>query len=221
MRTQGRGRWIRIAVKIGAIAAVVVLVLLVRVVTSSQAELTQAGRMRAAGEVEAAVVHYRRAARWYAPGNPYSADALAGLGEIGREAEQAGDTELALSAWRAVRAAILSTRSFYTPHADRLEAANARIAALMASLPPPPIDAGKSTEELRREHLDLLTRSTRPHVGWTLVLLLGFVAWVGGTFAFVTRAVDDEDRLVAGKARRWGTVIIIGFGLFVLGLALA
>lgn len=214
-------RALRLGGKVAAIAGVVLLVLAFRVVTSSRAELEEAARMRASGQREAAVVHYRRAARWYAPGNPYSEAALSELGEIGREAEEAGDTELALSAWRAIRAAIMSSRSFYTPHEDRLRAANARIASLMSSLPPPPIDAGKSREALEREHLELLSETTRPSVPWTLVLLLGFAAWVAGAFAFVTRAIDDEDRLVPAQARFWGTVILVGFGLFVLGMSLA
>jgi hypothetical protein len=146
VRRGGAGRWLRLSGKIAAIAGVVLVVLAVRVVTSSRAELEQGNRMRAAGQPEAAVVHYRRAARWYAPGSPYGVEALSRLGEIGREAEEAEDEELALSAWRAVRAAILSTRSFYTPERRRLEAANARIADLMASLPPPPIDARKSRD---------------------------------------------------------------------------
>ncbi len=215
------GKSLRVAGKVGAIAGVVLVVLAVRVVTASRSELDEGDRMRASGDLVAAVVHYRRAARWYAPGNPYSAEALARLGAVGREAEEAGDTELALSAWRGVRAAVLSTRSFYTPHEDRLAAANGRIAALMASLPPPPIDAGKSEAELRREHLALLSSATQPSVAWTIVLLLGFAAWVGGAFAFVTRAIDDEDRLVPGQARRWGTLVIVGLGLFVVGMSLA
>ena len=212
---------VRIGVKVAAAVGVVLLVLAFRVVTSSRAELDEADRARASGQTEAAVVHYRRAARWYAPGNPYSDEALSKLGTIGREAEESGDLELALSAWRAIRAAIMSSRSFYTPHRDRLEAANARIAALMARQPPPPIDAGKTEDELRREHLALLAQTTRPSILWTVVLLLGFAAWVFGAFAFVTRAIDDEDRLVPGLARRWGTVILVGFGLFVLGMSLA
>lgn len=221
MRPGTLGRTLGLAGKVAAIAGVVLAVLAVRVVTSSHAELEEGDRMRAAGDLPAAVAHYRRAARWYAPGNPYSSDALARLGEIGRAAEEAEDAELALSAWRAVRAAVLSTRSFYTPHEDRLEAANARIADLMASLPPPPVDAGKSRDQLRREHLALLTSTTAPSVPWTVVLLIGFAGWVAGAFAFVTRAVDDEDRLIAGQALRWGTVVIVGLGLFVLGLTLA
>jgi hypothetical protein len=53
------------------------------------------------------------------------------------------------------------------------------------------------------------------------VLLLGFLAWVGGAFAFTLRAVDEDDHFVVGEALRWGAVIAVGFGLFVLGMVLA
>jgi hypothetical protein len=147
--------------------------------------------------------------------------ALAGLARIGAEAEQKGDVERALAAYRAVRSAILSTRSCYVPEADRLAAANKRIAALMAGLPPPQMDAGKSREQLEREHLSLLEQDPDPKLGWTLVLLFGFAAWVTGAFTFSVRAIDAEDRFIRREAVRWGAMIVVGFALFVLGMAMA
>lgn len=202
-------------------AGVVVAVLVVRVVVASHDELERAAELQREGEVDAAIVHLRRAARWYAPGNPYVTDALDALASVGREAERQGDRERALFAWRSVRAAILSTRSFYVPHAERLDRADTRIAELMASLDPPPIDAGKSRAELKAEHLTLLRSVDRPHVGWTLLLLLGFAAWVGGAFTFAARAIDEEDRIVRAQALRWGGVIGLGLVLWLVGMAFA
>lgn len=214
-------RLLRIAGKALTAFGVVLLVLAVRVVTSSQSELSRADELARRGETEQAIVHYRRAASWYVPGNPYVVDALDRLREIGTEAEDQGDVERALIAFRSIRGAISTTRSTYTPHPARLARANARIAALMAAEEPPPIDAGKSQAELEAEHLALLAEIERPDVLWSIVLLIGFAAWVGGGFAFATRAIDQEDRIVPRSARIWGTTIIVGFGLFVLGMALA
>ena len=83
------------------------------------------------------------------------------------------------------------------------------------------MDAGKSREQLRAEHLALLRADPGPSVFWSIVLLLGFGVWVGGAFAFTLRAIDDEDRFVKREALRWGAMIVLGFGLFVLGLSLA
>lgn len=214
-------RLVRAVLRILVVAGVLVASFALRVVTSAADELSRGDRARARGDVVAAVAHYRRSARWYAPGSPYHVRALDALGAIGDDAEKRGDTELALSAARAVRAAILSTRSFYTPERTRLAVANERIAAMMASLPAPPMDVGKSRETLRREHLALLELDNAPNVYWTLVLLAGFVAWVGGAFAFTVRAVDAQDRWIVGEAKQWGIVIALGWVAFVVGMLLA
>jgi hypothetical protein len=46
------------------------------------------------------------------------------------------------------------------------------------------------------------------------------VCWVGSAFAFSMRAIDDEERWVRVEVRRWGGLIALGFGLFVLGMVL-
>ncbi|MCZ7683353.1 MAG: hypothetical protein M5U28_33035 [Sandaracinaceae bacterium] len=58
-------------------------------------------------------------------------------------------------------------------------------------------------------------------MGWTLLLLAGWIAWTAGAFVFAQRAIDEEDRLRGREARIWGTVVVLGFGLFVIGMALA
>lgn len=202
------------------VAAIVLSAFVVRVVTSSASELSLGEQYQKHGELEAAVVHYRRAARWYAPGSPYHVRALSALSGLAATAEGAGDRELALSAYRAIRSGIMSSRSTFTPEADRLAAANGRIADLMASYPPPPMDAGKSREALRREHLALLSESRDPKLGWTLMLLLGFALWVGAALVFTVRAVDG-DRWVEQEARRWGALVVVGLVMFIAGMALA
>lgn len=216
-----RPRLMRNAMRLSAIALLLLATVAVRVVSSAAQELQRGDACAANGELDAAVVHYRRAARWYAPGSPYSSRALGRLGSLGAAAERRGDSELALSAYRAIRAAVMSTRSWYVPERERLAAADERIASLMAVQPPPPMDAGKSVQQLRGEHLALLQAETGPRLGWTLVLLLGFFGWVAGAFALSLRAVDADNRIVARELRRWGALVVVGFALFVLGMSLA
>lgn len=203
------------------VVGVVLLVVVVRVVVSSHGELGHGVEALARSDREAARVHFRRAARWYAPGNPYSTEALDRLARMANEAELEGDIETALPCWRAIRGAILSTRSSYVPHAQRLEHANARIARIMAERPAPPIDAGRSVSELEAEHLALLEDFAHPSVPWTLVLLFGFLAWIVGAFLFAMRAIDTEDRFVRPQALRYGAMIVLGFAAFAVGLSLA
>jgi hypothetical protein len=196
------------------------LLVSVRVVISARAELSEGQRLMAADDRDAAIVHLRRAARWYAPLSPYHVRALEHLRELGQAAEQAGESERALSAYRALRGAILATRSTYVPERAQLEAANQRIAALMSRQPAPGIDAGKSEKQLYDEHLALLTPIPGPDVFWSCVLLLGFVCWVGAAFALSIRGLDPEERWVPRELKRWGSLIALGFSLFVLGMVL-
>jgi hypothetical protein len=193
----------------------------VRVVLSAREELAVAEKLLTQQDRDAAIVHFRRAARWYAPLSPYHARALARLGELAASAERAGDREGALAAYRAVRGSILATRSLYVPQRALLEAANQHIASLMADEPAPGVDAGKSREQLRREHLALLTPIPGPDVFWSCVLLLGFACWVSAAFALSFRAIDPEDRWVPRELLRCGSFVVVGFALFVLGLVLA
>jgi hypothetical protein len=212
---------IRISLRWLALVGFVLFVIVMRVVTSARSELIEADAAAQRGAVDEAIVHYRRAARWYAPGSPYHVRALQRLAELGRDAEHKGDSEGALMAYRSLRGAILATRSFYVPEPARLEAADRRIASLMSELPPPGMDAGKSREQLRREHLALLEVIPGPKIAWTFVLLFGFACWIGAAFAFSVRAIDEHDRWVGVEVRRWGALILAGFGLFGWGMTLA
>jgi hypothetical protein len=212
---------IRKLLRAAIVVALVLVAITLRVVSSARAELQAATAAEGGGDIDGAIVHYRRAARWYAPASPYHRRALAQLGAIGMQAEAKGELELALSAYRAVRGACLATRSFYVPEEARLHAANARIAALMAELPPPGMDAGKSKQQIRAEHLALLEVIPGPQPFWTVILLLGFFGWVSAAFVFSVRAIDAQDRWVPVEAKRWASLIALGFGLFVLGMSLA
>jgi hypothetical protein len=204
------------------LVGLVLMVLAARALVASHGELQQARALAEAGEVDAAIAHYRRSARWHVPGSPFVREALGALSDVAREAERAGDHERALLAWRSVRAAVMASRSFYVPHADRLAEANEHIAALMAADEPPPVDAGKSQVQLKEEHLALLrSAGQRPLLGWTLVLLVGFLTWVGSAFAFASRALDEEDRLVRREAWRWGGLVAAGLVLWLVGMAFA
>jgi hypothetical protein len=219
--TPATARLLRRAGRGACLAGIFLGVIAVRVVTSSRAELLSGDALMAAGDADVAIPHYRRAARWYAPLNPYTARALDALAEIAREAEASNEHARALAAHRAIRAAILSTRSLYTPHSDALEAADRHIAMLMAREEPPPIEAELSARERERSYLSLLRRSPGPSKPWSVIAIFGFVLWVSAAFAFSHRAIDPNDRIVRPIALRFSALWAVGFCLFCLGLALA
>lgn len=209
-------RLLRTVLRAFAVAGVLSAVLAVRIVSASQAELHRAERLRMRDDLDGAILGYRRAARLYAPGNPYSKLALDRLAALARQAEDGRQLERALAAWRSVRGAILASRSFYVPHRERLEQAEDAIADLTATLSP-----YAERADARRQTREALVDPARPVLGWTVLALVGWLTWTGGVIVFTYRALDEEDRLLAPPALLWGTVIVAGFGCFALGLALA
>jgi hypothetical protein len=186
------------------------------------AALRDAGKIdEARAQEEEAVTRWRRAARWYLPGAPHVGKAYDRLEALAAAATQAGDAELALMAWRAVRSSCLATRSFYVPQRARLGRANQAIATLMARTEDPATDPGKDEAARRAWHLALLERDEAPSVGWSLLAVLGFATWVGGGFWFAFRGLDGEDRLVKREAGRAGVLVAIGMVVWALALYLA
>jgi hypothetical protein len=212
---------LRFGLRLSAALALLLGVIAARAAFSARSELERARLAADSGDRDGALVHYRRAARCYVPGSPYHVIALERLGEMGRAAQASGDIERALSAYRAIHGSIMAARSVYVPERARLRRADRQIAALMAEQPAPRMDAGKSKTQLRDEHLALLESSPDPNLFWSCVLLVGFAAFVTSAFAFSARAIDDDDHLRQPEAQRWGALIVVGFGMFALGLALA
>lgn len=207
--------------RVVGVVLVMILVLSVKVLVSSRAELADADRASSAGELETAVTHYRRAARWYLPIQPYADRALERLMEIGAQAETDDDSALALASYRSVRAALMSSRSLWIPDRDMLHRADEHIASLMARSDVPALDAHLSEEARAETYLAMLETDRDPAAGWALLALLGFALWILGAYGVFTRALDQDDRFIDGELRRWGTAFVVGMGLFVLGLSLA
>lgn len=204
-----------------ALVGVLLAVAAVRVVSGSRAELRRAEMRQSHGDVQGAIVHLRRAARWYAPGNPFCRSALDRLRRIALTAEREERPDEALSAWRSIRSALLSARSVIVPHAGRLREADERIADLVTAAAPPPFEAPRPADSRRRAELSRLREVPGPSALWSIVLLLGWLAWTGGAFGFAQHALTEEGRVRGTAARWWGTAIVVGFGVFVLGMVLA
>lgn len=201
------------AVVVGFCLAVVVT----RAVWQGRGALDDGDQALSAGDSEEAIRHWRRAARWYVPFAPHVTDAYDRLEALAALAEQKGDLRTALAAWQGVRGSILATRSFYTPHEERLEPANQKIAGLMARLDPtPPVDM--SREQLIAWHQELLARDEAPSVLWSVIAVLGFLVWIGGGVLFALRGVSPEDRLVRRPAIAAGLLVMVGLVVWLTGL---
>lgn len=216
-----KGPIVRAGARAASVLALLAAVLAIRVWVSSGVEIERGDSSLRGGDVEGAIEHYRRAASWYFPGNARAASALEALHTIAEDTEARGETDLTLAAERSVHAAITATRWLVVPNADVLSHADAHIARLMAAGAVPPADARRSPDERADTYRRQLAARHDVRAGWALVAWLGLVAWIVGAWGVGQRGVDAEARLVGDELRRWSTVWIAGFGMFVLGLALA
>jgi hypothetical protein len=208
-------RLITVAVVVFACLGVVVT----RACMEGRAALHAGDDALADGDQAEAIAQWRRAARWYVPLAPHVGDAYDRLEELARAAEARGDTDTALAAWEGIRSSIKATRSFYTPHGDRLEPANRRIAELRAATPADAAAApGQSEAERVTWHHDLLQRDESPSTGWSVIALFGFALWIGGGLLFALRGITAEDRLVPRTAGMAGIGVAVGLFIWMLGL---
>ena len=200
--------------------AVLVTVLSVRALYESRAARARAERAMAAGDLDGAIAELRAAARFTAPVNPYATAALDALERIAAQARARGDNQRALSAQRAIHAAIYAGRSFYTPHEARLKRADRAIADLMAEAPPAEIDVARSKGQRALAYREALA-VTRPRELWVASALLGFITWVSGALVFMAYGLDAEGRLVRRIGKRSGLSVVLGWIAFALGLRLS
>ncbi len=217
-RARSLERWLR---QLALLVALVGAGLVLRAFTSAGEELARGNDARGSGDLEAAIDHYRRVAAWGFPGNHRADEALEALATIGREAEARGDTTIALSALRSIHGAIASSPYPSAARASMREAADDDLARIASEGAPPAIDSSRSPGERRAAYRALLDAERRPSPGWALVALLGFGLWVFGGVRLFGGGFDERGEPVGPVIRRMGTLIILGLGLFALGLVLA
>lgn len=189
-----------------------------RLVVDGRAALRAGDHHAGKGDKGEAIRRYGDAARLYVPGAPHVAAARARLQALATEAEGRGDLDTARRALEAERAALLGTRSFFTPGADRLQAIDGALARLYAALE----DPARGTPEARVAwHAERLARRPGPALGPSLLALGGFALWIAAAVAFATRGLDRSMRLRRGAAAGAAAAFVLGFVLFLVGLRLA
>jgi hypothetical protein len=202
------------------VAALSLLVLLsvmsARAYLEARAHRAQARAALARLDADSAIIELRQAARWAAPLNFAMDAALDDLLRIGQLARERGERARALSAFRAVHAAIHASRSLWLPNRSRLDQADRAIAMLLVEEGSP---AGNVDPAIVDAHVRALNVE-RPRAWWALTAVSGFIAWVLGAMIFMTRGLDAHGRLVRKVAKRSALAVIFGWAAFVIGLRL-
>jgi hypothetical protein len=203
--TDRRAGWRRPVIVLGAIVAVLAPVA-ARVVVEGRAELVAADEARVEGDLDAEIEHLGRALRWRMPGSGHDDEALARLWGLGQAYELRGveGRDAALAAYRELRAGLMATRAWGIPHRERWEAANERIAALMAAQER---DGGtdiSGTGDPEGFHRALLSKAPGPDPIRGNLAAVAFVGWVACTAGLLLGGLGPRGRLRPRPAVRWG-----------------
>ncbi len=217
-----RGRWLWPALLAGCALAV----LTGRLVWDARSALLAGQRAQARGDSADAVRCYLDAARLYVPANPYNRHALDALGSLADTAQKTGDRAIERQALEAIRAAVLGTRSFYAPFAERLPGVQERLADLYAAIEEARNEPvrGASTESLaarRAWHAGRLATRPGPSTPAVLVIFVGLALWLGAAVAFLRKGLDASLHWRRGPAIASGVVCLVGLVIFLVALRLA
>jgi len=187
--------------------------------------LVQAEELESTGDIEFAIVCYRRTIRWYSPGSSAVHTAVQRLFVIAERMESQQKPVLALQAYRAIRTGLLAVQSVYQPYSVQLSEANHRIAVLMAnhtqSDTENALDPRQVQAELER-HEALLAKNAAPHVGWSLMAVGFFSFWIFLLFRFAKQSFVFQDG-VTNKSRllRWMISIAVTTAVWMTALSFA
>jgi len=198
---------------------VALAVIVTRLLIDSRGACRQGAAAEQRGDMTEAIRHYLDAGRLYVPGSPFVRQALDRLDTIGVALVNKGDYPLARSAFESERAALLGTRSFYTPYADRLPGIERRIARLLAAEEGG--TASASFEERAAWHAERLRQRPGPKTSMVLLALLGLGIWISCAVIFLRKGLSASLLLQRGPALLAGAGFLLGLTLFLVGLRLA
>jgi hypothetical protein len=204
-------------VLLGVAAALAVIV--VRLLVDARTAYRTGVAAEERGEVSEAIRFYLDAGRLYVPGSPFTRGALDRLDAIGIAQVTKGDYATARAAFEAERAALMGTRSFYTPFAERLPSLERRLSRLLAAAEE---RASPSTfEERAKWHAERLAERPRPKTSFVLLALLGLAVWVTSAVVFFRKGVNANLALRRAPALLAGAGFLAGLALFLISLRLA
>jgi hypothetical protein len=194
-----RDKTLRILRGVVLVVVVFLAMVWVRAFYGSMRAYEQGERYFEKGQFIQAITFFDRSIHWYTPYNPYVEKSANKLWEIGRRSRQDGDVKLALIAVRAVRGGFYSARSFYTPGKNWIRMCDKKIHELeelektqkgLQSEPGTGVPVGEKTQEV-----------PGPNPGWSVVVVLSFLGWVGSILVFIFCAFGAKKE-GGGRLRR-------------------
>jgi hypothetical protein len=196
-------------------------VLIVKVTSSAKQELAIGEEALTRGAYDVAITHYERAIKWYTPFSKTVRHAVERLWQLGTEAETRGDWHLALTAYQSLRASLYAVQSFYIPYQSWIPKSEERIAPLLAKTKAgEEPNADKLAQDTARFAMQL-QRRVGPHLGWSMLVEIGFLGWVGATVGLIWHVVDEAGNFARRQGLLWGSLMAVCFALWLIGMRLA
>jgi len=65
-----------------------------------------------------------------------------------------------------------------------------------------------------------LQRPVGPHLGWSILLVIGFLGWVGATVCLIWYVVDGAGNFARRQGLLWGSLMAVFFTLWLIGMRL-
>jgi len=202
-----------------SLAFILVLSTMAKIYLNSKGELKLAEKLASQNHFREAVTHYERSIQWHVPGLNLQNRAAQGLWKIAQKYEAENDFENAINAYRLLRGAFYSVRSFYTPGKIWILRCNEKIATLMAGKPATSdSDKTKSHEERLAENWKLLSSEKPPKPFWAMMAVFGFFGWIACTVFFIIYAIKKSGEIQTQPAFIWGGGFVFFYSLWVAGL---
>ncbi len=205
-------------------AAFCMLVVAGRVIGTGTAELRAARGYEAAGQHHEAAIAYGNAIRMYLPASPLGARASEALLRLADRATTNQEPDEARFCLEELRSGWIAVRSLWQPGGSWIAEAERRMLPLMlgdgSGAWPDPTLSQSAREDVVRQ---VLAARDDPHLGWVVLMGLGYVLWLGGAAGAIWRGIPADDHAPV----RYKTVFsfaglsVGGYVLWLLALARA
>jgi tetratricopeptide (TPR) repeat protein len=211
---------LHIALRIGVLLAAFLVILYAKVAYNARQDFTLGEDAYTHGEYKRAIIHYERTIKWYTPWSTVVPRAVERLWQLGTEAEARGEVSLALEAYQALRSSLYAVQSLYIPYQRWIPKSEERIAPLLAKTKAgEKPNADKLQQDTARFAMQL-QRHVGPHLGWSILVEIGFLGWVGATVGLIWYVVDEAGNFARRQGVLWGSLMAVCFALWLIGMRL-
>jgi len=208
----------RVVIGFGVFILFLVLVY-AKVVINARNECQEGDKFYRAKDYTQAILHFNRAIHWYSPRSKSVTNSIQALWKIGTQAEDQGNSDLALDAFQSITSSLYSARSFYTPRQEWIAKCEDRIATIRAKQEEARSPNKGIPFETRKEGiLKILRMKTEPNVFWSIIVEVGFLGWIGCAIGFILRVFIGEKGFNSKRAVFWGVLILFFYTLWIVAM---